>query len=259
VSVRVLLVDGNPDYRFLVGAALRRSTLQVVAEVDDAEAAIAAATTAAPDLVVVDPVLPDASPALVSQLRAVAPDAVIVIVSAYPEEEVWVDPTRDAATFFLPKSAPAPRLAELLLAFLERAAAARSGTGADVVDEASTTFPPEARSASDARRFARETLARWACPEAASEAVVLLVSELVTNAIIHAKTTVDVQLSLLSGHLRVEVVDRAPEYIRRRAAADEDQSGRGMALIDTLTTGWGIDERPDGKAVWFEVSTGVAA
>jgi DNA-binding NarL/FixJ family response regulator len=255
----VLVVDGNPDYRFLVGAALRGSVLHVVAEADSAETAIAAATASSPELILVDPLLPDgSSPAIVAQLRAVAPNAAIVVVSAYPEEEVWVEPARDAGTSFLSKSAPAPRLAELLLELLQRSRAAAEGSQG-VVEAASMTFPPEARSASDARRFSRETLARWGSPESAAEAVVLLVSELVTNAIIHAKTTVDVVLHLLPDHLRVEVVDRAPEYIRRRDAADEDQSGRGMALIDTLTTGWGIDERPDGKAVWFEVSTAVAA
>jgi anti-sigma regulatory factor (Ser/Thr protein kinase) len=79
------------------------------------------------------------------------------------------------------------------------------------------------------------------------------VSELVTNAIVHAHSEVELAVHLRPGRVRIEVVDTARELVRRRDAKDDEQSGRGMALIEALAVAWGIDSLLAGKSVWFEM------
>jgi anti-sigma regulatory factor (Ser/Thr protein kinase) len=111
------------------------------------------------------------------------------------------------------------------------------------------------QSARGARRFASKVLASWGC-EDLEDAVLLLVSELVTNAVIHARSDVEVVLRLRPSRVRVEIIDAATDYIQRRDAASEDQSGRGMALTEALAASWGVDSLVAGKSVWFEVVRG---
>lgn len=251
MTVRVVVVDANADYRFLVRAALRGSSLEVVAEAETAAAAVAAATKTSAEVVVVDPVLPDeTSLKVVGRLRAAVPEAAIVVSSAYPEDELWLGPLAARRTSFLSKAWPALALADALLVRLDDARRANERTVP--LAEERAEFPPDGRSVAAARRFARQVLVAWDC-EDVLDAVVLLVSELVTNAVIHARTRVEVVLASEADRVRVEVIDGDREHIRRRDAADEDQSGRGMALIESLTIGWGVETLATGKAVWFEV------
>jgi anti-sigma regulatory factor (Ser/Thr protein kinase) len=125
----------------------------------------------------------------------------------------------------------------------------------DVIAVERERFPSEVQSARAARRFAAKVLASWECTDV-EDAVLLLVSELVTNAVIHAHTDVDVILRLRPERVRVEVVDDAAAYVQRRDAASEDQSGRGMALTEALAEAWGVDTLVAGKSVWFEVARG---
>ena len=81
----------------------------------------------------------------------------------------------------------------------------------------------------------------------------LLVSELVANAVRHANSMVEVVIRLLPERVRVEVRDNSPEPPLQRSPEPEDESGRGLFLVDTLTHAWGVEAREDGKSVWFEV------
>ena len=83
--------------------------------------------------------------------------------------------------------------------------------------------------------------------------VKLLVSELVTNAVLHARSEIEVGVHLLADRLRIEVGDSSDTLVRRRAAADDEGSGRGMTMVDGLAQAWGVDARPGGKVVWFEL------
>ena len=114
------------------------------------------------------------------------------------------------------------------------------------------TFAPEGQSVAQARRFVRRALEDWGAEDLSDEAV-LATSELVTNAVVHAHTDVEVVLRLRPDRLRVEVIDAATDYIYRRDAAADEQSGRGMALTEALAAAWGIDALVAGKSVWFEV------
>jgi anti-sigma regulatory factor (Ser/Thr protein kinase) len=95
-------------------------------------------------------------------------------------------------------------------------------------------------------------LETWSCADL-EDSVQLLVSELVTNAVVHAQSDVEVALHLREDRVRVEVIDAAAEYVHRRDAGDDEQSGRGMALTEALASAWGIDTLLAGKSVWFEV------
>ncbi|MEV4512714.1 ATP-binding protein [Dactylosporangium sp. NPDC049525] len=84
----------------------------------------------------------------------------------------------------------------------------------------------------------------------------LLLCELVTNAVVHAGGVTAVQLCLTDETLRVTVCDHvAAPPVARNAAPDADH-GRGIALVETLATRWGVDrDRLAGKCVWLELST----
>ena len=118
------------------------------------------------------------------------------------------------------------------------------------------TLPAETSSVVQARRRARELLASWNA-EVFEWAASQLVSELAANAVLHAGTSFEVALSLRGSRLRCEVSDTSPRPPRVRHYSLEASTGRGMQLVERLSTAWGIIPRPDGgKTVWFELDPG---
>ncbi|MFD8410451.1 ATP-binding protein [Streptomyces sp. NPDC059650] len=90
----------------------------------------------------------------------------------------------------------------------------------------------------------------------AVEDVLLMVSELVSNACVHAGGPSELVLRRTSDRLRVEVGDGSPEHPRRRTADDPAlPGGHGLLVVDRLARDWGWEPRPDGagKTVWAEV------
>jgi len=125
---------------------------------------------------------------------------------------------------------------------------------------ASTRLPPRPSSAAEARAFVRQFLT--ANERVGDEEVaVLLTSEVVSNAILHAATDVDVGVSLTpAGAVRVEVRDSAAGLPAVRAIDAEDTGGRGLFLVDALARRWGTEPSSGGgKVVWFEVDAETAA
>lgn len=123
------------------------------------------------------------------------------------------------------------------------------------------TLPPQTSSVVQARRAARLALTEWDA-ESLEWAVCQLVSELATNAVIHAGTTFEMRLSLDGSQLRCEVSDTSPKVPRTRAYAEDAATGRGLLLVERLATAWGVLRRVGGKTVWFELdvdSAGAAA
>ncbi len=86
-----------------------------------------------------------------------------------------------------------------------------------------------------------------------AEIATLAVSELVTNAIVHTGSPVQVRVLTAPGAVRVEVEDRGLQTPVRRVHADASGTGRGLALVDDTVGRWGVVELEDGKTVWFEV------
>lgn len=117
----------------------------------------------------------------------------------------------------------------------------------------STTLPPEPRAPRAARHFVADAL-RDAVSDDTAEVAVLLTSELVTNAVVHARTPLRLEVDLDAGTLRVGVVDEAPRIPAVRRANDARLTGRGMNLVDALAGQWGVDPTPPGKKVWFELT-----
>jgi len=119
---------------------------------------------------------------------------------------------------------------------------------------AQQTFPPELVSAARARRFAEITLESWSC-HGVIDSARLLLSELVVNAVLHARTRVSVRLSCVDGVVRFEVEDASPVPIDGpRLVAPDVPNGRGLAIVDALADAWGSTTTQDGKYVWFELT-----
>ncbi|WP_188196345.1 ATP-binding protein [Nonomuraea sp. SYSU D8015] len=116
----------------------------------------------------------------------------------------------------------------------------------------SWTFTPEPLSVPRARHALRAQLADWDLRHAADSAE-LLVSELVTNAIAHARGLVHLSVSAAAGLLRCEVEDACARLPCRRRAGGDDEGLRGLHLVVALSSGWGSTRTGRGKAVWFEL------
>ncbi|MFI1013908.1 SpoIIE family protein phosphatase [Streptomyces sp. NPDC020965] len=112
---------------------------------------------------------------------------------------------------------------------------------------------PEDAAPGRARRLARRALSRWGLEEL-SDAVELLVSEVVTNAVRYAERPVTLRL-LRTDVLRCEVGDDSPQLPRQRRARDTDEGGRGLFLVNRLARRWGATRLSSGKVVWFELPT----
>ncbi len=110
-------------------------------------------------------------------------------------------------------------------------------------------------SAAAARNFARSALAEWDL-SAFDDTVSLLVSELVTNGVRHAGTTLELVLSFDKACLRIAVTDSDPRPPVARDRQELTVGGWGLTLIDALSAGWGTDVYDArGKTVWFEIDT----
>jgi serine phosphatase RsbU (regulator of sigma subunit)/anti-sigma regulatory factor (Ser/Thr protein kinase) len=133
-------------------------------------------------------------------------------------------------------------------------------------------LPPEPTSAGAARQWVTGRLAAWAAGRPATGAAAqaaggrrevgeeplawaaLLTSEVVTNAVLHARTDIGVGVRIDGDVLHVEVCDQStsapvPKQFGPRAA-----TGRGLVLVERLATAWGVEDREAGKVVWFELA-----
>ena len=104
------------------------------------------------------------------------------------------------------------------------------------------------------RRFVGEHLARWRVPAQVSDEAVLLTSELIANALRHAPPPLCLQVSVDDSVVRVQVHDSDPVVPVLIRPDFTSRGSRGVWLIDTLATRWGVQAQPPGKEVWFEIS-----
>lgn len=111
-----------------------------------------------------------------------------------------------------------------------------------------------ASSVGEARRTVRRTLRQGGREDLIDDAE-LLVSELVTNAVVHAGTHVDLKASFLRGGLRIEVTDGSDHLPTRRDYSGLAGTGRGLKLLERLVDRWGVVPHSVGKTVWFELGT----
>jgi anti-sigma regulatory factor (Ser/Thr protein kinase) len=100
-----------------------------------------------------------------------------------------------------------------------------------------------------ARGILREALRRF--PEETVEAAQLMLSELVTNVLMHARTALQLEIEIRTESVRVTVEDSSADL--PRPSPSEASGGLGLMIVDALSTTWGWDRTPFGKRVWFEV------
>ncbi|GAB3120492.1 hypothetical protein GCM10027160_36700 [Streptomyces calidiresistens] len=129
--------------------------------------------------------------------------------------------------------------------------------GALTIDPAAEeiVLPSHPRSAGAARRITLLQLrTRWMLPAELTEDAVLLVSELVGNAVRHAGADgFGLRFRRRRGWLRVEVRDPSRALPCLLPTHPLDPSGRGLTLVETLSDRWGVDLLPHGKCTWFEM------
>ncbi|MFD5102471.1 SpoIIE family protein phosphatase, partial [Streptomyces albidochromogenes] len=127
-----------------------------------------------------------------------------------------------------------------------------------ITARAAASFDPVGRSVATARAFVRDTLQGWGYTDIVDDAVVLT-SELVTNAVVHAGTTADVLCLRTDEGVRVEVGDRYPERdvplqgTAQSFGSPDREGGRGLLLCAALASRWGVDYAPTHKHVWFQL------
>ena len=103
-----------------------------------------------------------------------------------------------------------------------------------------------------ARHFVEDACRRWGHLHMVEEAA-LVVTELTTNAVRHARSAFVVALSSTPTGLRIAVSDASPAPPVPRRPDLLDTGGRGLALIAAVATAWGVDLLDDGKVVWAEL------
>lgn len=248
MTVRVLLVDDVADIRRLVRTTLRlRGGFDVVGEASDGRSAIEAAAASRPDVIVLDLGLPDLPGGeVVSAIRELVPEAKIVIFTG-TDVDTNSSLLQGRVEGFVPKNADLDFLVDLLADVVRNTErSAELQLGLDML------------SARRARKFVAHHCMEWGCDEVIDSALVV-VSELVTNAVTHAQSSCELRLSFTNAALRVEVVDTGGGNPDLMATTAEDEHGRGLFLISALTAAWGVEATPSGKAVWAQLPVPGAA
>ena len=115
-------------------------------------------------------------------------------------------------------------------------------------------LPRNPSSVATARRFIEARVSAWSFPRRAGEQLVLIGSELVTNAVLHARTDLTLTLELDDGRARISVKDQSQAPATLRHYRTDALTGRGLGVVAALSDSWGISAAADGKVVWAEVA-----
>lgn len=240
----VLLVDDVPEVRTMVRRAIElHGRFHVVGEASRGVAAVTLVQELAPDIVVLDLGLPDITGRdVLTRIHSARPTTKVVILSGVdPEDRRWYEERADA---LVRKDVDIRYLVDLLGSLVEE------HVEAQVVQP----LPRDLRSVGDARRFVATTLDQWGVAEVRDEAFVV-VTELASNAVVHAGTPYEVRLALTPQSVRIEVVDEGPGTPEPHPPVQGGESGRGLFMVAALSVSWGVDTGSDGhKVVWSELA-----
>ncbi|WP_060881393.1 SpoIIE family protein phosphatase [Streptomyces scabiei] len=127
-----------------------------------------------------------------------------------------------------------------------------------ITARAAASFAAVSRSVATARSFVRDTLQGWGFADIVDDAVVLT-SELVTNAVVHAGTSADVLCLRADDGVRIEVADRYPEReiplqgSHVNMGSPDREGGRGLQLCAAMASRWGVEYTSTHKQVWFQL------
>ena len=117
-------------------------------------------------------------------------------------------------------------------------------------------LPASARSVPEARQQVAAALHDWGY-DGLLETARLLTSELVTNAVLHARTEMTVTVEDTEHGVRVSVTDSSPVPPSLRHHSTTATTGRGIRMLDQLAREWSVDEDDGGKTVWFTLADNV--
>ena len=126
-------------------------------------------------------------------------------------------------------------------------------TPAAPLASAQMTLRPEPQQVAVGRRFTRQTLTAWQHTDLADTAC-LLVSEILTNAVHHARQMIGLRLHHTAGEVIAEITDDNTQLPQRTLPAAADESGRGLTLVEALAGTWGARLSSTGKTVWFTLA-----
>ncbi len=176
-----------------------------------------------------------ADPEAVEVLRAVSQDTadwpgIRIVICGAPDADVW-------------RAAGLP-------VWPDEAAALAALDSRDATQRMSTELEPVIGAARRSRELVTEACARWDCPELAGPACIVL-TEMVNNVVAHARTPMTVMIARHGDTMSVAVRDRsrtAPRF--GGLPAPTSYGGRGLVLIDSVSSRWGTLELGDGKVVW---------
>ncbi len=119
-------------------------------------------------------------------------------------------------------------------------------------------LPPAAGSPAAAREFVTSALRHGHVVPETHDIARLLTSELVTNAVVHARTPITVTVRVTDRRVHVAVEDADGSCPSPGDDAGLDTHGRGLTIVARLARDWGVEQRPGGKSVWFELRTAQA-
>jgi CheY-like chemotaxis protein/anti-sigma regulatory factor (Ser/Thr protein kinase) len=242
VTVRVLLVDDVDDIRRLVRIALRyHGGFEVVGEADAGLQAVQLAAELQPDVVLLDLGLPDlAGRDVLTRLRSVAPGAKVVVFTGAEGQDRSFFEKHTAG--YVHKSVELDYLVGLL-----------ADVGRSTDRDEAADFDADVRSVPKAREFVRRVLQRWDRGTLADDAS-LVVTELASNAVLHAGSSYQVRLTASPGSLRIEVTDGDTGTPEPQPFSATAESGRGIVIVSAVAASWGIDAVPGrGKVTWAEL------
>ena len=119
--------------------------------------------------------------------------------------------------------------------------------------EVTRAFPAHPAAVRDVRRFVHQTLDAAGVEPTIVDDAVLMTSEIITNAVLHASTPAELRLSVGDQRIRISVTDASSAVPEIRVFDFVSASGRGLAIVAAMAADWGVDSLGAGKRVWFEV------
>jgi anti-sigma regulatory factor (Ser/Thr protein kinase) len=115
-------------------------------------------------------------------------------------------------------------------------------------------LPADATAPGRARLFLRAATQKWGVADDLAQDAAMVITELVANAVDHARSESTLSVAVKRGTLCVAVRDARPGPVPRPAPIDPTAPrGRGLQMVDALTSAWGVTLHADGKTVWAVV------
>lgn len=250
-ATRIVVADDTADIRLMLRIAMAsRDDVELVGEATDGHEAIDLVAALRPDLLVLDIGMPKLDGlAALPAIRAASPDTKVVMLTAISTPEHRERARVAGAVAYVEKTTSVRVLVDELLRAAELLDAVLDIVSSPVLRSSGADLAAPAV----ARQFVTDALTRWGSHDL-REVTELLVSELVSNVIMHTGTAPEVVVRLAADRVHVEVSDDDPTPPVPRVAADTDTGGRGLTLIKALALDWGWTPIGAGKVVWFDLA-----